>query len=150
MRARGIAWVLLLCGLRGGSPRLAGANSTETWLAKRAALIHDVYGEGPGVLPTRSVPDAVLTYESTPGVTGLVWNLSTLFPITSTVFYAPASGDASKKSRTAFFFHHGHTNCICPTKAGDPPVAAAKCRPGCKSVMPSHPWAGSPETKDPG
>ena len=38
------------------------ANTTASWLAKRAALINDVFGYGVGVLPTKSVPDEVLTW----------------------------------------------------------------------------------------
>ena len=122
----------------------AATNTTASWLAKRAALIHGVYGQGPGVLPTRSAPDSVLTWleDTDPrstGLQGLVWNISNgLFPITSTVFYSPASGDAANRSRTAFMFHHGHSNCMCPMNAGDPVIVGAKCRPGCNSSMPSN------------
>ena len=75
------------------------ANKTASWLKKRAQLIGSVYGKGDGVLPSRAVPDQVLRYDRDPGIRGLVWNISNgLFPITSTVFYAPASGDPSKRS----------------------------------------------------
>ena len=48
--------------------------------------------QGDGVLPDQAVPDQVLQYPTDPGIRGLVWNISNgLFPITSTVFYAPAS-----------------------------------------------------------
>lgn len=122
-----------LCGCALFAP--ASANKTETWLAKRAALIGDVYGNGAGVLPSKSVPDQVLTWPEAPGLQGLVWNMTTLFPITSTVFYSPVT--PGKKSKSAFMFHHGHSNCVCPTKKGDPVIEEAKCRPGCKSSMPS-------------
>ena len=113
----------------------AGANSTESWLAKRAALIDEVLG--PGGLPNRSQPDHILTWPaSDPGLQGIVWNLSTYFPINSTVFYKPIT--PGKRSKSAFFFHHGHSNCVCPHKSGDPPLVAAKCKPGCNSSMPSH------------
>ena len=71
------------------------------------------------------------------GLIGLVWNMSTLFPITSTVFYSPVSGDPSKPSKSAFLFHHGHSNCICPAEKGAPVIETARCRPGCKSSMPT-------------
>eukprot|EP00041_Stephanoeca_diplocostata_P014108 m.253331 g.253331 ORF g.253331 m.253331 type:complete len:425 (+) comp19583_c0_seq1:108-1382(+) len=119
------------------------ANSTETWLAKRAALIDTVYGYGPGVLPNKTVPDQVLTWPETPGITGLVWNMTTLFPITSTVFYAPKN--PSSPSKTAVMFHHGHSNCVCPSEQGDAPIVGAKCRPGCKSSMPTGSEIGNPD-----
>jgi hypothetical protein len=114
------------------------ANSTESWLAKRANLIHDVFGYGPGILSNKSVPDDVLTWpeDPSPGLKGLVWNLSTYFPINSTVFYSPV--EVGKRSKTAFFFHHGHSNCDCPMAKDDPPIVGQKCRPGCNSSMPSH------------
>ena len=37
----------------------------------------------------------------------------------------------------AFFFHHGHTNCICDMPSAVPALGAAKCRPGCRSLMPT-------------
>ena len=125
------------------SAHAAATNTTASWLAKRAALIHDVYGKGPGVLPTQSVPDKTLTWPEdtdprSKGLQGLVWNISNgMFPITSTVFYSPASGDPTKRSKTAFMFHHGHSNCVCPMKKDDPVIVGAKCRPGCNSSMPS-------------
>jgi hypothetical protein len=114
---------------------LVTSNSTETWLAKRAALIDKVYGGGPGVLPTRAVPDQILTWPEEPGLQGLVWNMTTLFEINSTVFYSPV--EAGKKAKSAFLFHHGHSNCICPMKKGDAPNVGVRCRPGCNSSMPS-------------
>jgi hypothetical protein len=42
-------------------PSAVSANSTETWLAKRSALIDSVYGSKDGALPTKSTPDSVLT-----------------------------------------------------------------------------------------
>lgn len=120
----------------------AGGNSTASWLAKRAALIHDVFGLGVGVLPNRSVPDRVLVWDEAPGLQGLVWNMTTLFNISSTVFYSPVQ--PGKRSRSAFFFHHGHSNCVCPATAHDPPITAAKCRPGCHSSMPSGHEVGLP------
>eukprot|EP00756_Hemistasia_phaeocysticola_P051496 Hpha_TRINITY_DN26673_c0_g1::TRINITY_DN26673_c0_g1_i1::g.86127::m.86127 len=131
---------LLLVGLPAFTAR---SNSTAEWLDHRARLIDQVYGQGPGVLPTRSVPDEILTWpeDSDPrskGLQGLVWNMSTLFEITSTVFYSPVSGDPKVRSKTAFLFHHGHSDCKCPVKKGDPVTAAYKCRPGCISSMPSN------------
>ena len=120
----------------------AAANSTAHWLERRAALIHDVFGYGLGVLPNRSVPDDVLTWKEAPGFQGLVWNMSDRFEISSTVFYSPV--EPGKRSRSAFFFHHGHSNCVCPTSASDPALAAAKCRPGCNSSMPSNHEIGMP------
>lgn len=117
-------------------PLLALSNSTGSWLAKRAHLIDEVYGYGVGILPNQSVPDQVLTWPETPGIQGLVWNMSSMFPITSTVFYSPKSGDPSKRSKTAFMFHHGHSNCIC--KDGIDAISKAKCRPGCISSMPTE------------
>jgi hypothetical protein len=113
----------------------AAANSTDSWLAKRAALIDSVYGYGPGILSNKSTPDHIETYPGDPGLQGLVWNLSTRFEITSTVFYSPII--PGRKSKTAFMFHHGHSDCVCPHKQGDPAIDAAKCRPGCTSSMPS-------------
>eukprot|EP00911_Craspedida_sp_UC1_P001938 UC1_evm2s1491 len=116
-----------------------GANSTAYWLSRRAELIDSVYGMGPGVLPTRAQPDWVIEYPSdpTPGLVGLVWNLSsTFFPINATVFYSPVV--PGKRSKHAFLFHHGHSNCICNREAGEPPIAAALCRPGCNSSMPTY------------
>jgi hypothetical protein len=124
--------------------RCAHANRTATWLEKREKLIGSVYGQGDGVLPTKSVPDKLIEWKEEPGLVGLQWNLSNgLFPITSTVFYSPLSGDPTKRSKSAFMFHHGHSDCKC-----DPPKGAANasvphlvwqsCRPGCNSSMPSH------------
>jgi hypothetical protein len=124
------------------APTAGASNSTASWLAKRAALIHDVFGLGVGVLPNRSVPDHVLTWDEDPGLQGLVWNMTTLFNISSTVFYSPVQ--PGKRSRSAFFFHHGHSNCVCPAAAHEPPIVAAKCRPGCKSSMPSGHEVGLP------
>jgi hypothetical protein len=84
--------IVLLCAVG------CTANSTESWLAKRAALIDSVYGYGPGILSNKSVPDLVETYADVPGMQGLVWNLSTHFEITSTVFYSPVT--PGKKSKT--------------------------------------------------
>jgi hypothetical protein len=84
-----------------------------------------------GVLPTKSAPDQVLTYPSDPGLQGLVWNLTDPkfgFEITSTVFYSPVT--PGKKSKHAFMFHHGHSNCVCPKAKGDPVIKGAKCRCG--------------------
>ena len=124
------------------APPPAEANRTASWLDKRAKLIGSVYGRGDGVLPTRSVPDAVHTYPSDPGVRGLVWNISNgLFPITSTVFYAPASGDPQRRSKSAFLFHHGHSDCVCEPPPGAntsrPRLVWSACHPGCNSSMPS-------------
>ena len=62
------------------------ANSTEYWQERRDALIDEVYGNGLGVLPTKSTPDQVLTWPENPGLQGLVWNMSDprFFEITST------------------------------------------------------------------
>ena len=124
------------------APPPAEANRTASWLDKRAKLIGSVYGGGDGVLPTRSVPDAIHTYPSDPGVRGLVWNISNgLFPITSTVFYAPASGDPQRRSKSAFLFHHGHSDCVCDPPPGAntsrPHLVWSACHPGCNSSMPS-------------
>jgi hypothetical protein len=132
--------VLLLLAITG---QPASANRTSTWLEKRSKLIGSVYGQGDGVLPTKSVPDDIRTYPSDPGLQGLVWNISNgLFPITSTVFFSPASGDPANRSTSAFLFHHGHSDCVC-----DPPPGAntsrkqmvwSACKPGCNSSMPSN------------
>jgi hypothetical protein len=76
----------------------------------------------------QSKPDKVLTWDEEPGLQGLVWNLTDpkYFEITSTVFYSPVT--PGKKSKTAFMFHHGHSNCICPMEKGDPVIKGAKCR----------------------
>jgi hypothetical protein len=120
---RTVCLTTLLCALSADA-----ANTTESWLQKRAELIHEVFGYGPGVLSNKSKPDQVLTWPEAPDLQGLVWNMST-------VFYSPVT--PGKRSKSAFFFHHGHSNCDCPTQSGDPPVVGAKCRPGCKSTMPS-------------
>lgn len=126
--------LLCLCALN-----LAHGNSTEYWLAKRDALIDSVFGYGPGVLSNQSVPDDILTWPEEPGLQGLVWNMSTKFPITSTVFFSPAK--VGQRSKNAFFFHHGHSNCVCP---GSTALEQAKCRPGCNSSMPSRSEVGMP------
>ena len=130
---------LLFLALISSTPLTAFGNKTALWLNARANLIDKVYGKGPGVLPTRSVPDQILTWPEdkdprSKGLQGLVWNMTTLFEITSTVFYSPASGDPKVRSKTAFMFHHGHSNCDCEGKTA---LDKAKCRPGCKSSMPS-------------
>ena len=116
----------------------SNSNSTASWLKKRDALIDAVFGYGPGILTKKSEPDDILTWpKSTPNVQGLVWNLSThFFEINSTVFYSPVN--PGKRTESAFFFHHGHSNCVCPTEKGDPVIVGAKCRPGCNSSMPSR------------
>ena len=99
-------------------------------------------------MPTRSVPDQVLSYKESPGIRGLVWNMSTFFEITSTVFYAPRSGHPEVRAKTAFLFHHGHTNCEhCPGDAGavpNEPIEAgsgtSKCTPGCRSPFAYGTW----------
>jgi len=128
-----------LVALLTATPVVTG-NKTATWLDKRGDLIDKVYGYGKGVLPTQSVPDAIKTWPEdtdprSAGLRGLVWNMSTLFEITSTVFYSPASGDASKRSTSAFLFHHGHSNCVCAD--GTTALTKSKCAPGCVSSMPS-------------
>ena len=130
--------------LLGYAPRPARAvNSTASWLAKRAALINDVFGYGPGVLSNKSLPDAVLQWPedaaigTPPGLQGLVWDLSMsadperqfFFDINSTVFYAPVK--PGERTKHAFFFHHGHSNCVCDRGAGEPVLAGSRCRPGC-------------------
>ena len=114
------------------------ANKTAAWLDARADLIDAVYGKGRGVLPTRSIPDRVEAWPEdrdprSKGLRGLVWNMSTLFEITSTVFYSPLSGDPTKRSSKAFLFHHGHSNCVCPGSG----TLAVRCQPGCNSSMPT-------------
>jgi len=110
-------------------------NSTEHWIARREALIDEVFGYGPGVLSKKSVPDEIVTWPEEPHLQGLVWNMTTLFPITSTVFYSPV--EPGQRSKHAFFFHHGHSNCVCPANHTSTALDAAKCRPGCNSSMPS-------------
>ena len=118
-------------------------NTTESWLEKRAALIDSVFGLGRGVLPNTSVPETILTWpDSDPGLQGLVWNMSKMFKISSTVFYSPVT--PGQRTKSAFFFHHGHSNCVCPRAENDPPIMAAKCRPGCNSSMPSNHEIGMP------
>jgi hypothetical protein len=119
----------------------SAANSTASWLEKRALLINDIFGLGKGVLPTRAEPDAIKKYAGYEGLRGLVWNMTSMFEITSTVFFSPV--EPGKRSKSAFFFHHGHSNCVCDD--GTTPLEKAKCRPGCKSSMPT----GS-EEHDPG
>ena len=129
MAWRGVAALVALLA------RPTAGNKTATWLAHRDALIGSVYGQGDGVLPTKAQPDQVLTYPGEPGLQGLVWNMSTLFEITSTVFYSPIT--PGKTSKDAFLFHHGHSDCVCPWKHGQPAIMASQCRPGCNSSMPS-------------
>jgi hypothetical protein len=129
----------------------AAAHNATFWHTKRQLLISGMFGSRK--LPTRSVPDHITELG---GVTVVQWNLSTLFPITSSVFYVPA--DKSKRSETAFLMHHGHTNCICPMGprtaciADNPPLSPpaaqtmsvlmpngsscfARCAPGCSSTI---------------
>ena len=48
---------------RPGSVRSFVAScAAAVFYTPRANLIHDVYGKGPGVLPTQHVPDKVLTW----------------------------------------------------------------------------------------
>jgi len=65
-----------------------------------------------------------------------------MFQIESTVFYSPIT--PGKQSKDAIFFHHGHSNCICPTQPGSDLIDASKCRPGCNSSMPSYHQIGAP------
>lgn len=74
-------------------------------LVQHYQAINDAACTFAGVLPTKSVPDQVLTWPSEPGLQGLVWNMSTMFEITSTVFYSPIT--PNKRAKTAFLFHHG-------------------------------------------
>jgi hypothetical protein len=122
----------------------AAGNSTDYWLGRRAALIDDVFGYGPGVLSNKSVPDKILKWDSEPNLEGLVWDMNIpggiSLNITSTVFYSPVN--AGQRSKSAFFFHHGHSNCVCPRVGGNRPttqgtLSEQKCRPGCNSSMPS-------------
>ena len=62
-----------------GMAKAAATNSTASWLAKRDALIADVFGYWPGVLPNRYVPDDILQWDVVRGLQGLVWNMSTHF-----------------------------------------------------------------------
>ena len=117
--------------LRAGA---GGANSTASWEAKRAALIDAVFGYGPGVLPAQSEPNATRTWPGAPEMVGLVWDLTTTFPITSTVFYAKVNGPSGRPSKTAFLFHHGHSNCACERIPEDA-CGQYKCAPGCYSTM---------------
>jgi hypothetical protein len=141
------AWIplaaLLLCLV----PAATDANSTATWLTKRDQLIGSVYGNGDGVLPTQSQPDWTLDYPSEqkryPGLRGLVWDLKgKFFPINATTFYSPIT--PGKQAKSAFLFHHGHSNCVCRRGSNEPPIAAAQCRPGCISSMPSLAEIGDP------
>ena len=127
--------VVALALVAAAVPRCA-ANSTAYWLGRRAALIDGVYGHGPGVLPTRSVPDQMLSWPDSPHLEGLLWNMTTRFEITSTVFHSRVS-PGKISPRGAFMFHHGHSDCVCPRGPADPPIAARKCRPGCNSSMPT-------------
>eukprot|EP00658_Telonema_sp_P-2_P047012 TRINITY_DN3545_c0_g1_i2.p1 TRINITY_DN3545_c0_g1~~TRINITY_DN3545_c0_g1_i2.p1 ORF type:complete len:424 (+),score=79.11 TRINITY_DN3545_c0_g1_i2:37-1308(+) len=113
------------------------ANSTEYWLGRREALIDDVFGRGAGVLSSKSIPDQVIDYSAdTPGLQALVWNMTTRFEISSTVFYSPVT--PGKRSTDAFFFHHGHSDCACPTLSSNTQsLAYRKCQPGCNSSMPT-------------
>jgi hypothetical protein len=135
-----LALLLLLCCVP-----IAGANTTATWLTKRDQFIGAVYGNGDGVLPTQSAPNWTLTYPSdpSPGLQGLVWDLQgKFFPINATAFFSPVT--PGKKAKSAFLFHHGHSNCVCAAAEGDTPIVAAKCRPGCNSSMPSLDEIGDP------
>ena len=138
VRTAAVAWCLLTLGVR------TVANMTSTWLSKRDALIGSVYGHGDGVLPSLTQPAEVLHWPEAPGLQGLVWDLSDprFFQINSTVFYSPV--EEGKKSKDAFMFHHGHSDCICPHSPADPAIEAFRCRPGCNSSMPSLAELGDP------
>ena len=86
----------------GGLARAAGLPATA--LANEA---HQRVRCAAPVIVCRLPLSSKLCRKETPGVQGLVWNMTTMFEITSTVFYAPASGDFNKRSKTAFMFHHG-------------------------------------------
>mmetsp|Transcript_62076 Transcript_62076/g.201228 ORF Transcript_62076/g.201228 Transcript_62076/m.201228 type:complete len:541 (-) Transcript_62076:340-1962(-) len=117
-----------------------GAAELQRLLGVRAALIDAVFGaERRGVLPARSVPDAVKPTVA-PGVDALVWNMSTDFHITSTVFYAPVR--PGSVADTAFLFHQGHHHCRCRVAVAVAEKKSKKkpkkekfqvdtCRPGC-------------------
>ena len=128
--------LIVLCALLFlGSSCVKASNVTATWVKTRNELRDLVFGYGQGKLSNKSVPDQILSWPEAPGIKGLVWNMSTLFEITSTVFFSPAK--QGQRSKEALFFHHGHSNCLCPVKPGEGVLAAAKCRPGCNSSMPS-------------
>ena len=81
----------------------------------------------------------MLTYgEAAPGVHGLVWDMGSTRGrnISSTVFFSPAT--PGRRSKSAFLFHHGHSDCICPVPSGTPAGSAARrrCRPGCRPDTP--------------
>lgn len=91
----------------------------------------------------QSQPNWTLTYETDPGLQGLVWDLrGEFFPINATTFFSPVV--RGKKAKSAFLFHHGHSNCVCPSGKDDAPIVAAKCRPGCNSSMPTLAEIGDP------
>lgn len=141
MRASGTLLRGLLCWSALCFKVGSAVNSTEYWLGRREALIDSVLGYGAGVLSNRSEPDEIVTWPEEPGLQGLVWNMTTLFPITSTVFFSPVK--VGQRSKDAFFFHHGHSDCVCPS-GSQSPVEKWKCRPGCNSSMPSRSEIGLP------
>ena len=94
-------------------------------------LTYEIFGEKK--LPSRSEPDWNILYDD---VQSIVWNISTEFvvDINSTVFYSPK--DPSKRSKDVIFFHHGHSNCLCPSiETG---LERYRCQPGCNSSDPKH------------
>eukprot|EP01052_Picozoa_sp_SAG31_P019766 SAG31_NODE_1456_length_8264_cov_4.918570_4_plen_1194_part_00 len=123
-------------------------HSLSDWLAKRQLLTKGIFGTPQ--LPKRSLPDTTTTLGN---ISVIVWNMTTKFEITSSVFYSPAT--PGKRSSSAFLMHHGHTNCICPTNAQTKCIADnpslppslvetrsapngscfARCAPGCRSTI---------------
>lgn len=128
----GYRFFLVLASLT--SCNSATANSTKYWLGRRAALIGSIFGYGPGVLSNKSVPDRIITWPGEPSLQGIVWDMTTFFNITSTVVFSPAK--AGQRSERAFFFHHGHSDCVCPKDPGGGQLSVKRCRPGCNSSMP--------------
>ena len=100
-----MAWLLLALSPAGAQQ----ANSTASWMTKRTGMITAALGTD-GTLPQRSTPDHIVEGVA-PGVNKIVWDLTDkrFFEITSSVFYAPKSGDPIKRAKHAFLFHHGRT-----------------------------------------
>jgi len=107
------------------------SNSTAYWLEKRGNLTLEIFGQSE--LPSRDKPDWVTEYDD---VDAIVWNISTEYvrDINSTVFYSPVS--KGKRSKDVVFFHHGHSNCVCPSN--ETGLGQYRCRSGCTSSDPKH------------
>jgi hypothetical protein len=88
------------------------SNSTASWLQKREAMRHAIWGTTQ--LPTRSQPDSVTDVvnasagaPASAGVQRVIWNVSNgFFPLSSTTYYVPQ--EKGRRTKALMIHHHGH------------------------------------------